>query len=290
MTNAQEITLKQLPSLPPLLLKAAISRRKPGPKPVFPTNILRVDGISISQKDVSRYAAACDFNVPAGQLPPSYLHILAFRLQMRMMTQKDFPVSAMGAIHLRNRIRQFRAINISESLSLTCKIAESSVTERGIEFVFLCQALTTSGECVWEDVSRYLSRMKTGKTGAKKSTEQRPPAREFAEQQALSISRQTARQYARASGDFNPIHLHDISAKVLGFRKMIVHGMWSKAYCLAKLYPLMGTENFDCEVEFKTPVFLPSESIMLFEKNNDGIDFELRDKKGRPHLVGEIRA
>jgi acyl dehydratase len=34
-----------------------------------------------------------------------------------------------------------------------------------------------------------------------------------------------SRQYARVSGDYNPIHLSSLSAKVFGFRSVVAHGM-----------------------------------------------------------------
>ena len=35
------------------------------------------------------------------------------------------------------------------------------------------------------------------------------------------------------SGDHNPIHLYPLTAKALGFRRQIAHGMWSLARCVA---------------------------------------------------------
>lgn len=287
MTTAQELTLNRLPSLPPLLLKAAVSRRKPTQTPIFPLNTLRAEGISIDADSVNKYASVCGFDTAAGILPPSYLHVLAFRLQMKMMTQADFPVPAMGAIHLKNRIRQLRELKLGENLNLTCQVADHELTDRGIEFGFLCQASDASGEVVWEDYSRYLSRMKMPNR-KKSAPAPRPEPRQYANSEAVSISRQTARQYAKASGDFNPIHLHDLTAKVLGFKKMIAHGMWSKAFCMAKLQHQLGLESFECEVEFKTPVFLPARAELLSEQDGDTVVFELRDQRGKPHLIGQL--
>ena len=37
------------------------------------------------------------------------------------------------------------------------------------------------------------------------------------------------------SGDRNPIHMHELTAKAFGFPRAIAHGMWTKARCLAAL-------------------------------------------------------
>ena len=49
----------------------------------------------------------------------------------------------------------------------------------------------------------------------------------------LDVSSRTAWDYARVSGDFNPIHLNDRAARFFGLRGAISHGMWSLARSLA---------------------------------------------------------
>ena len=63
------------------------------------------------------------------------------------------------------------------------------------------------------------------------------------------------RRYASVSGDHNPIHLHALSAKALGFPRAIAHGMWTKARCLASL---RLPDAFAVDVQFKQPILLPS--------------------------------
>jgi acyl dehydratase len=43
----------------------------------------------------------------------------------------------------------------------------------------------------------------------------------------------TGRAYAAVSGDFNPIHLSVLSAKALGMRRSIAHGMYLASRALA---------------------------------------------------------
>ena len=50
-----------------------------------------------------------------------------------------------------------------------------------------------------------------------------------------SLAKDLGRRYAAISGDYNPIHLGALSAKLFGFKQAIAHGMWSKARCLAAL-------------------------------------------------------
>jgi acyl dehydratase len=59
-------------------------------------------------------------------------------------------------------------------------------------------------------------------------------------QRALTVARwwvpaDAGRRYAPLSGDWNPIHLNALAARLFGFRRAIAHGMWVKARCLAAL-------------------------------------------------------
>lgn len=51
------------------------------------------------------------------------------------------------------------------------------------------------------------------------------------------------RQYAEASGDFNPIHLDDIYARQAGLGGVIAHGMLTMAQMAAMLTEWMGNEG-----------------------------------------------
>ena len=287
MTASDELRLKRLPSTLPMLLKAAITRKKPNSAPVFPSYTLTVAKVICSNSQLQRYRKTCGFTANSETLPITFLHVQAFRLHMKMMLDPQFPVSPMGCVHLSNSITQFRPINAQTPLSLQCRVSDHQVTDKGIEFSFHCAAFVDQ-EKVWEDTSRYLSRCKTGVAASPKAA--RGEARVYGQQQTLAIGRPDARSYARASGDFNPIHLHDLSAKVLGCKRMVIHGMWSKAACLAALNKEINGESYCCDIDFKTPIFLPTQVQLLFDTKNDGVDFELRDKAGtKPHLIGTIR-
>ena len=65
------------------------------------------------------------------------------------------------------------------------------------------------------------------------------------------------RRYAAVSGDRNPIHMHALTAKPLGFPAAIAHGMWTKARCLAALESRLP-DAFAVDVRFRKPILLPA--------------------------------
>jgi acyl dehydratase len=97
------------------------------------------------------------------------------------------------------------------------------------------------------------------------------------------------RAYGRASGDINPIHLSALTAKFLGFRKAIAHGMWTKAKALSTLMPREALDQAEVIVEFKTPLFLPARASLWANRIENGALFEVRNAKGdKPHLRGRV--
>jgi acyl dehydratase len=96
------------------------------------------------------------------------------------------------------------------------------------------------------------------------------------------------RRYAAVSGDRNPIHMHSLSAKALGFPRAIAHGMWTKARCLAALESTLP-DAFGAEVRFRKPILLPAKVEFAAAATDGGTDFAVRDaKRGTPHLDGCI--
>lgn len=96
------------------------------------------------------------------------------------------------------------------------------------------------------------------------------------------------RRYAAVSGDRNPIHLHALTAKPLGFPRAIAHGMWTKARCLAALESRLP-DAFSVDVRFRKPILLPGRVEFASSTQGEQIDFAVRDaKRGTPHLDGQV--
>ena len=91
------------------------------------------------------------------------------------------------------------------------------------------------------------------------------------------------RRYAAVSGDRNPIHMHSLSAKALGFPGAIAHGMWTKARCLAALESRLP-DAFTVEVRFRRPIVLPARVEFGSAAEGEEIRFVVREPK-RAHAT-----
>jgi acyl dehydratase len=95
----------------------------------------------------------------------------------------------------------------------------------------------------------------------------------------------TGRRYAAVSGDVNPIHLHPLTARAMGFPRAIAHGMYSTARVLAALGPAAGGPS-SSRVWFRKPLLLPGTVALALEHRGDEVVAGLRSRDGSTeHLV-----
>jgi acyl dehydratase len=232
---------------------------------------------------VGRYAHVCGFAL-RDTLPATYPHVLAFPLHMALMTDSGFPFGPMGLVHLHNRIVQRRPIRLEEPLELRVRPTPLEEHPKGRTFGIVSEA-RVDGELVWEDTSTMLRR-----GGGSGEGGERDPDPELPRSGARwKLSADLGRRYASVSGDRNPIHMHPLAARPLGFPRAIAHGMWTKARCLAALAPHLP-RAFAVEAGFRKPVLLPGEVTFGTVEEEKGIRFAVWDpKKGSAHLHGRLQ-
>ena len=279
-----KVELERLPSLINLYRKIFFGRKPGWNNQALPEIQVSLPNVALNSKQVEKYSEVCGLNFDGVNLPATYLYVVMFRLHAEIFTQDRVTFPLLGMIHLKNSIRQYRSIKVSERIDCDCLLVESDITDLGLEFTLRSQA-RINGELVWEAFSTYLYRVEGGKRA-------RPPRgskMDFRDAQRFNIDADCGLKYARASGDFNLIHLHPFLAKRFGFDKVLAHGMWSKARCLSLLEHQIEQSAFTMSVEFKLPIFMPAEVTFNAVKQGDEIEFELRDKKAkRPHIIGKV--
>ncbi|MCW3001293.1 MAG: hypothetical protein JWQ20_591 [Conexibacter sp.] len=254
----------------------------------LPDVVLELRAVELDRARVADYARVCGFAL-RDELPVTYLHVLAFPLSMRLMTDSAFPFGVLGLVHVANRIDHHRPVRLGERPALRVRATGLRDHAKGKQFDIVAEA-TVDGECVWEGRSTYLRQGAANKSTKKSADRPEPP-----EPTALwDVPGDIGRRYGSVSGDRNPIHLHALSAKAFGQPRAIAHGMWLKARCLAALEAELPAA-FAVEVRFKRPVLLPAK--VGFSTQRDGAgpgggrSFAVHDaRRGAPHLEGRIGA
>jgi hypothetical protein len=267
----------------------------PGGGGEIPEIELTLDGVRPDPEAVAAYDRVCGFPL-RDQLPPTYPHVLAFPLHMAVMADGGFPFGAVGLVHLENRIAQRRPIGVGEDLSLAVRPTALQAHPKGRTFSLITEA-RAGEELVWESESTMLRRQSGGSEEVtRKSYGDRtpdsgatPPAVEPEPSAEWKLGGDLGRRYAAVSGDRNPIHMHSLTAKPLGFPAAIAHGMWTKARCLAALGPRLP-DAFTAEVAFRRPILLPGTVEFGSRTEGERTDFFVRDaKKHTPHLEGSVK-
>jgi acyl dehydratase len=293
-------TLTSPPSVLPLYARAAAPMVPgasllpflPGGGGEIPDLELELTGVRAEADALATYAKVCGFAL-RDHLPPTYPHVLAFPLHMTVMADGSFPFGAVGLVHLENRIVQHRRIGVDEELELRVRPTKLQPHPKGQTFSLVTEA-RAAGELAWESESTMLRRGKgDGATESAVSSAERDKTRAQAGSAPTSaewrLGGDLGRRYAAVSGDRNPIHMHSLTAKPLGFPGAIAHGMWTKARCLAALESRLP-DAFAAEVRFRRPIVLPARVEFAAGADGEEIAFAVRDReKQTPHLEGLVQ-
>jgi acyl dehydratase len=252
---------------------------------------LVLDGVLAAPGRVADYCRTCGFTLRSA-LPPTYPHILAFPLHMALLTDDQMPFPAVGLVHVANRIAQHRPIAIGEELSLTVRTTPLEPHRSGRQFSLLTEA-RVGDELVWESTSTNLRRGPTdsSKEGARADPGPEVRGEDLSAAAEWRVPGDLGRRYAAVSGDRNPIHMHQLTARAFGFKRAIAHGMWTKARSLAALEGRLA-DAYTVEVRFRRPIELPGKVVFASEEPEPGrIEIGVRGAaSGVPHLDGEVRA
>ncbi|MCF6745030.1 hypothetical protein E9529_12205 [Blastococcus sp. KM273128] len=277
--------LEQPPSMPALFAKAVLTARGRGGE--LPGTRLARTGVTVDPANLAGYARVCRFPL-ADALPATYPHVLAFPLQIALMSDRAFPLALPGLVHVRNRIDVLRPIATTETLDLEVW-AERFARHRSGATVDLCASVRSAGAEVWRSRSTYLARGARAPEGAPESDVTVAVGDLDRAVATWRVPADAGRRYAAVSGDVNPIHLSGLAAKAFGFKRAIAHGMWVKARVLAALENRLP-EFSTVDVAFRKPLFLPSTVTLSTAQAGGGWDAAVRNaRSGTEHLVAAIR-
>ncbi|MGC5247190.1 MaoC/PaaZ C-terminal domain-containing protein [Gordonia sp. DT219] len=231
-------------------------------------------------------------------LPITYPFVLQFPLAMKIMTDGDFPFGAVGSVHVENSIHRLRPIGLDEPLTIESH-AENLREHRKGMLVDMVSEISVGTELVTRQVATFLKQQRTSLSDEPRGPqprEQAPPPPDA----ILAVNLGRIREYAAASGDRNPIHMGDLTAKAFGFPKAIAHGMWSAAAAVANIEAQLP-DDVTYSVRWGKPILLPAK-VNLYVHRIDGagtgagakvsgnFDISIRNRrKGYPHLTATTR-
>ncbi|WP_295646624.1 MaoC/PaaZ C-terminal domain-containing protein [uncultured Corynebacterium sp.] len=276
MTQAnQNVTYKQLPKIPVLMEEYRSAAKDLLPVVGAKRNVnstpktgYEVKGVKVDVAHLAGYTSATGLRL-TNELPITYPYVLGFPLMMKVFGAKDFPVNAVGLVHLTNVIEQTRPLTVDDELDFRVHTASVRPHHKGV-LLDMETTVSVAGEDVWKQTSTMLALGKKLKDAKEEPTNGYvlPQPGELEEPRPTATIRVTPsdiKEYAEASGDKNPIHVSSVGAKAFGFPKTIAHGMWTAAAMLRVLegqLPKAGRFT----VQFAKPVILPAKVAVFAER------------------------
>jgi hypothetical protein len=244
-------------------------------------------GISVRADKLSAYRHVVQDTADASTVPLLYPHAFLGSAHLMIICHKQFPLGALGLLHVRNHTIRYRPFGSEKPWDLTCELNRQRHVEKGLEFDFDA-TVSIDGEVVWRSVSTYLKRgTPSGEIENSPLANLFPALDEDSPNSAqFAVPSNIGKQFAKVTGDYNPIHVSSLAAKLFGFNRAIAHGMWSVARIIPELPNIEGPVRHD--VAFKGPMFVRSKDTL---KNGDNGRFDLFcGANSRPVIVGLYRA
>src|SRR6187549_1982093 len=253
----------------------------------------RLAKVVIDRKHLAQYSEICGAAAGA-TLPIAYPHILAMPLHLAMLGAEAFPVKLFGLIHVQNRIAMREPLSADEPAEIRCWIEGHRDTDRGQEFD-LHTEYVVGGQPRWDETCTFLAR-KRPPAGSGKTTTIGRAVENGADGATIKSSSFRApaglgRRYGFISGDVNPIHMSDLTARAFGFPKAIAHGMWSLGRLASDFEASQFNGGCELNVGFKLPIYMPAWLMLQRWNIENGSAFALRDAQGeKPHLTGTLKS
>ncbi len=285
MTDREVRVLEPRTGIAPLLAKGmANSVRRKGSGGELPARTAVVLDHRPDPERLAAYNRVCGFGL-SDAVPATWLHVLSFPLQAYLMAEPDFPFPLAGVVHLSNQMTQHRLVRASEQVRFSVLARNLMPHRRGVAFEFYGEA-HVGDELAWTGVSTYLAPKQT--VPGEPVRLSRPDAPTTEPSQTWELPADLGRRYAKVSGDMNPIHMYPATARLFGFRRPIIHGMWTHARALAALGPRLP-ERYTVGVSFTKPIWLPGRVRFAAEPDAAGWRFAVLAPDGEiSHMLGEL--
>lgn len=224
-------------------------------------------------------------------LPPLFIHAMAMPLHLAILSHARFPLPLLGLVHLANRTEMLDTVAPDTALDFACTLHGIDASAKGPTFTLHTEA-HVQGLVVWREQSTYLYPVRSD---AARRTQNRPSDISGEPVAQWDVAMDAGWRFAVPVRDFNPIHLSRWSARLLGQRSAIAHGLYSAARCLDVLRQHQPLPTpFALDVQFKRPLPLPSRVALYAEPEKKGQRFALHivapdgTDSAQTHLVGTL--
>lgn len=228
--------------------------------------------------DISRYRAA--FGFMEGHVPVTWWYLIAQRAHLATMLDPRFPFRIVGMVHMENALTEHGRVEPGQPLLVRTSLRVLPPSGSGALRCTLETVGSANNALVFTCASTYLIKRGT-RRDAKPAHEATASLGEIVTQWTLGAP--AGRRYARLSGDWNPIHLYNWSARLMGMRAPIIHGMHTLAASCAALEKRSGRHATSIACRFRAPVALGTTVSLRAEMESGEFVVEAG---GKPAVTG----
>ena len=225
---------------------------------------------------------------------PLYWQVRSLPLQLKLISSPQSPFAMLGLVHISNRVTDYTQCRPDIPCELIVRFGQVFQHRRGYAFEVVVTA-TQRGKPVYAAVGTYLARTGHSATGlpAWEERDMTLPD-DISELTPIQASGGLIRRYARVSGDYNPIHLSQVTAKLFGFKRAIAHGMWTAARVISDLQASHQLNGQEIDIQFKRPLFLPGKAKAVVGQTSENTCFSVLSEgaasESTVYMCGTLRS
>ena len=214
-----------------------------------------------------RYLGGSDDTVA----PPVFLVVPAFDSFMAAGMDPELQADLLRLVHGSEEHVLHAPVRPGDVLTVSSTLETVEKKDTGETFTVKATETNQDGKLVAEVRGTMFIR---GSGSGAKAPSAGEPQREVVYEETTKVDEDQTHRYAEASGDFNPIHLDENTAKMAGLPGIINHGMCTMA--IATKGAVDGLAGGDPErikkvgVRFSKPVLPGQELTTRFWKESDG--------------------
>lgn len=268
-----------LPRLPVSYARAlAPWKRSASATTALPERVSVVPGWRLERSSLAAYRALLG---SSAELPLAFPQVPVMAMTVDLLSRWSFPVRAIGMVHQGSVVECLDDLPADEPWDLRVQGSAGRHVRWGLEFDVIGE-VSVAGRPRWRSRAIYLSRSRSA-SGAEETT---VPAftgeGPWAEEYALPVPEDTGRAFAAVSGDVNPIHLHQVPARLFGFRRAFVQGWWTTGRVAALLDVDECVPGRVLEISYRRPVELPSAPQVRVRPIEGGVEFAVVSEGAGP--------
>jgi acyl dehydratase len=269
----------EVPFLTKLLWVLYRRRRGLRPGQLLPELSVTLTGYKVRLCDVEDYADACQVDQAASAaLPPLFLEAVARPLGVFLGTHPGMPLNLLGCVHTRTSVRSCggRTARPGESLVAKCRLSPRCRSHRrGLEFDLVTTFHSAGGgQLLYESTMTLLCFVEPWRDASAVAASTASPANfgfmeasfdrgSVAADRPLDLLADASNGFASLTGDYNPIHVSHLAARLFGQKGKMMYGMCvagtmvKLATNAAPFGPVGHEKPWRFDVAFKSPVYIP---------------------------------